>query len=136
MRMFALLVAMAGTVAVGPRAARAEERKLHIEAEVLQPDGKPIGKLHVVVAARGEGTAKATFGSVKVVLDAEVGPTFKQDCNLATVKVRQEDGEATGADAKREMKANIQSCGPTTPPATLPGGGASKVVVTIRPSTS
>src|SRR2546425_785078 len=53
MRMAALL----GTLMAlsGSGTARGEDRKLQIEAEVFHPPGKSLGKVHVVVPARGDG---------------------------------------------------------------------------------
>jgi hypothetical protein len=129
MRFVAFVVAFAGVLAA--RELRAEERKLEIEAEILGAAGKSLGKVKVLAPARGQATAKATFGSMVVLLDADVGPTFLKDCNMATVQVNQTDGAAV--DGKREGRTTIQACGAGSPPTTLPGGTASnKVVVTVR----
>ena len=136
MRLAALLLVLASTSVLGAaRAARAEERKLEIEAEVLGAGGKSVGTMKLVVAARSDGTAKESFGSRTVTLYADVGPTFDKDCNLTTIKVSHVDTEASAKDRKAEMRSTIHACGKGGSPATLSSGNA-KVVVTVRPATS
>jgi hypothetical protein len=132
MRLVALFVAL--IFLSGARVARAEERKLEIEAEILGAAGKSVGKVKVVAAARSQAMAKGAFGSLSVVLEVDVGPTFSTDCNLTTVRVVQHDEAAT--DGKKETKTTIQACGVATRPVDLPGRGAGRVVVTVRPAAS
>ena len=133
MRIAALIVVVASLA--GPRLAGAAERVLSVEAEVVGPKDKSLGKAQILVAARGTERAKGSFGSLTLVIDADVGPTFDKECNLVTITARLEDSEGVGPDKKREFKATtIHACGKGTPPATLPGGGANRVMVTIRPA--
>jgi hypothetical protein len=120
---------------VGPGLAGAAERVMSVEAEVVGPKEKSLGKAQMLVAARGTERVKSTFGSLTLVVDADVGPTFDKECNLVTINARLEDSEGVGPDKKREFKATtIHACGKSTPPTTLPGGGTTTVVVTIRPA--
>jgi hypothetical protein len=133
MRIAALVLVTASLV--GARPAGAAERVLSVEAEVVAPKEKSLGKAQMLVAARGTERLKGVFGSVTLVMDAEVGPTFDKDCNLVTITARLEDSEGVGADKKRELKVTtIHACGKTTPPATLAGGGNNQVLVTVRPA--
>jgi len=133
MRVAALIVVVVSLA--GARLADAAERVLSIEAEVVGPKEKSLGKAQMLVAARGTERVKGNFGSLTLVMDADVGPTFDKECNLVTVTVRLEDSEGVGPDKKREFKATtIHACGKTTPPASLPGAGSNKVIVTIRPA--
>jgi hypothetical protein len=134
MRIAALILVV--TSLAGARAAEAAERVLSIEAEVQETKGeKSLGKAQVLVAARGTERVKGVFGSLTLVLDADVGPTFDKECNLVTITGRLENSEGVGPDKKRELKTlTIHACGKTTPPATLTGGGDHKVLVTVRPA--
>ncbi|HXU81133.1 MAG TPA: hypothetical protein VN914_07035 [Polyangia bacterium] len=119
----------------GAPAARAAERVLNIEAEILGPKEKSLGKTHLLVAARGTERTKAELGGITLVLDADVGPTFDKDCNLVTVSGRLEDSDVEGKPRKRELtRTTIHACGNGTKPTTLAGGGIHQVVVTIRPA--
>lgn len=118
----------------GAPAARAAERVLSIEADVLGPKDKVLGKTRLLVAARGTERTKAEIAGMTLVLDADVGPTFDKDCNLVTVSGRLEDSDAEGKPRKRELtRVTIHACGTGTKPTTLAGGGPNRVVVTIRP---
>jgi hypothetical protein len=120
---------------VGPGLAAAADRVLSVEAEVMGPKEKSLGKAQMLVAARGTERVKSTFGSLTLVLDADVGPTFDKECNLVTINARLEDSEGVGPEKKREFKATtVHACGKSTPPTTLTGGGTNTVVVTIRPA--
>jgi hypothetical protein len=122
------------SLAAGP-VARAAERVLTIEAEVLGPKEKSVGKTQVLVAARGTERAKGEFPGVTLVLDADVGPTFDKDCNLVTVSGRLEEPGADNKVRKHELKrVTIQACGTGTKPTTLSGDSTHQVVVTIRPA--
>jgi serine protease inhibitor ecotin len=119
----------------GAPGARAAERVLSVEGEVLGPKDKVRGKTQVLVAARGTERAKGVFGELTLILDVDVGPTFDKDCNLVTVSGRLEDTTLEGKPRKRELtRTTVHACGATTKPATIPGGGDDRVVVTIRPA--
>jgi hypothetical protein len=119
---------------LGAPAARAAERVLSIEAEIVAPKDKSLGKTKLLVAARGTERHKAEIAGMTLVLDADVGPTFDKDCNLVTVSGRLEDSDAAGKPRKRELtRVTIHACGAGTKPTTLAGGEPNRVVVTIRP---
>jgi hypothetical protein len=114
--------------------ARAEERKVAIDAEIIGPKEVSLGRVRMTVAARSDEAAKGSFGSLTLTVSADVGPTFDKDCNLTTINAKLEDSDATGPNRKRETKMTIHACGSSSPPTTLPGTGANRVVVTIRPA--
>jgi hypothetical protein len=114
--------------------AHAADRTLSIEAEVLGPKDKALGKTQVLVAARGSERAKGVFGAVTLILDADVGPTFDKDCNLVTISGRLEEAEPETKPRKTELKrVTVHACGASTQ-STIPGDGVNRVLVTIRPS--
>jgi hypothetical protein len=125
---------MAMMVFAAGQGVRAAERTLSIETEVLGAKEATVGRVRMLAAARSEETGKGTFGSLTLVVNAEVGPTFDKDCNLVTINAKLEDSEATGINRKRDFKLTIHACGTTTPSTPLPGSGPHRVVVTIRPA--
>jgi len=132
MKLAALLV-IAFSLTAAP--ARAAERVLSIETELLAPKDKSLGKTRVLVAARGTERHKAEIAGITLVLDADVGPTFDKDCNLVTVSGRLEDTDDAGKPRKRELtRTTIHACGNGTKPTTLAGGGATQVVISVRPA--
>jgi hypothetical protein len=113
--------------------AHAAERTLSIEAELLGPKDKSLGKTQVLVAARSAEKAKGTFGDLTLVLDVDVGPTFDKDCNLVTVSGRLEEAVPEGKPKRQDLKrTTIHACGAKTQ-STLESG-INRVVVTVRPA--
>jgi serine protease inhibitor ecotin len=118
---------------LGGAPASGAERTLSIEAELLGPKDKSLGKTQVLVAARGTERAKGTFTGITLLLDADVGPTFDKDCNLVTVSGRLEDADLEGKPRKHELKRiTVHACGASTE-VSLPSADH-RVVVTIRPA--
>lgn len=134
MRVFALVLSGACLAAAWP--ARAAERVLTVEAEILGPKDKSLGIAKVLVAARGTERLKGTFGSLTLTIEVEVGPTFDKECNLVTLSSGLlEDSEGVGVNKKRELKTmTIPACAKATPATPLPGGGEKQVMVTIKPA--
>jgi len=113
--------------------ARAAERILAIEGELLGPKDKSLGKTQVLVAARGTDRGRGVFGDLTLILDVDVGPTFDKDCNLVTVTGRLEEADPEGKPRRHDLKrTTIHACGPSTQ-ATL-SSGVKRVVVTVRPA--
>jgi serine protease inhibitor ecotin len=132
MRFAGLLFVVLSMMGVAP--ASAAERTLSIEAELLGPKDKSLGKTQVLVAARGTERAKGTFAGITLVLDTDVGPTFDKDCNLVTLSGRLEDVDLEGKPRKRELKRiTVHACGASNE-VTLPST-EQRVLVTIRPAT-
>jgi hypothetical protein len=127
------LAALAFTVFSLAGAARAAERTLSIEGELMGPKDKSLGKAQVLVAARGTDRTRGVFGELTLILDVDVGPTFDKDCNLVTVTGRVEEAVAEGKPKRHDLKrTTIHACGPSTE-ASL-SAGANRVVVTVRPA--
>jgi hypothetical protein len=119
----------------GAPAARAAERVLNIEAEILGPKEKSLGKTHLLVAARGTERTKAELGGITLVLDADVGPDLRQGLQPRHRERSIGGQRRRGQPRKRELtRTTIHACGNGTKPTTLAGGGTHQVVVTIRPA--
>jgi hypothetical protein len=130
MRRLALLFMVLSSTAV----ARAAERTLSVEVELLGPKDKSIGKTQVLVAPRGSERAHGTFGALTLIIDADVGPTFDKDCNLVTLSGRLEEADPAGKPRKRELKrTTMNACGARTE-TTIPGGGDNRIVITVKPA--
>jgi hypothetical protein len=124
--LFFIVVSLAGV-------ARAAERTLSVEAELLGPKDKSLGKTQVLVAARGTERTRGSFGDLTLILDVEAGPTFDKDCNLVTVSPRMEEAVPEGKPKKRELKRiTIHACGASTQ-STL-ADGLNRLVITVRPA--